>query len=456
MDFTSRYRLAGILLIFSVAIFLTECRDQRVSTEPDVTPTIHSVSPLFGKSGSEVQLTGTNFSQNPAGNTVTFNGVSAEVMDSSPSAMTVIVPERARSGRVEVAVNGSSTTGPAFTYLPSIEISTYAGTGEVGFTDGRAENARFFDPAGLELSDDGTLYIADYGNHSIRAITPGGEVTTMAGNGIPGLRDEIGRDARFNNPIDLEVDNEGTVYVSDFRNHRIRRISSSGNVTTLSGDDAGYRDGEPEIALFYYPAGMVLDNENTLYVSDSGNNSIRAFYLDDRVETVAGDGTYGFVNGYGSEARFRFPFGLDLGKDENLIVSDHSNHRIRHVSSEQFVSNLAGNGNCGFADGPGEESRLHSPYDVAVDDYGVIYVADYQNHSIRMVTLSGHIITLAGMKNDHMQCASDEGEGEAGYVDGDATEARFNHPIGLAVDGEGTVLYVADHHNQVIRKITME
>lgn len=456
MDFTNRYRLAGFLILLTMAIFLTECRDQNVNTEPDAALTIYSVSPLFGKSGSEVLLTGTNFSQNPAGNKVTFNGVSAQVMDASSSVMTVIVPERARSGQVEVVVNGSSTTGPAFTYIPTIEVSTYAGTGDLGFTDGRAENARFIDPVGLELSDDGTLYVADYGNHSIRAISPGGEVVTLAGNGIPGMRDEIGRDARFNNPIDLEVDNEGTVYVSDFRNHRIRKISPTGNVTTLSGNDAGNRDGDPESALFYYPAGMVLHNENTLYVSDSGNNSIRAFYLDDRVETIAGDGTYGFVNGYASEARFRFPFGLDTGRDENLIVSDHSNHRIRHVSSEQFVSNLAGNGNCGFADGPGEEARLHSPYDVAVDDQGVIYVADYQNHSIRMVTLSGHILTLAGAKNDHVQCMSDEGEGEAGFVDGDETEARFNHPIGLAVNGEGTVLYVADHHNQVIRKITMK
>jgi sugar lactone lactonase YvrE len=142
-------------------------------------------------------------------------------------------------------------------------------------------------------------------------------------------------------------------------------------------------------------------------------------------------------------AEFFFPFGMDLDKKGRIFIADYGNNSIRLISSDIVVSTFSGGGESGYVNENGEDARYSSPYDVAVDSKEMIYVADFYNHRIRRIAPDRSVIDIAGT-------------GEPGLVNGDETETQFNRPIGLAVNEDGTVLYVADHHNHVIRKVTIE
>jgi sugar lactone lactonase YvrE len=271
----------------------------------------------------------------------------------------------------------------------------------------------------------------------------GVSVITLAGSGDPGNADGIGEAAQFKSPYGVAVDSTGNVYVADLINYRIRKITPGGTVSTLAGTTQGYADGTGTAAKFGSPYGVAVDSAGTVYVADSSNHRIRKITPGGTVSTLAGSGTAGgFAEGSGTAAKFKSPFGVAVDSAGTVYVADSSNHRIRKITPGDAgtVSTLAGSGDPGNADGPGTAAQFYQPYGVAVDSAGTVYVADIDNHRIRKITPEGEVTTLAG-------------SGNPGYAEGSGTAAQFSSPRGVAVDSAGTV-YVADSLNHRIRKIT--
>jgi hypothetical protein len=329
---------------------------------------------------------------------------------------------------------------------PSRVVSTLAGlAGSPGSADGAGCAARFNTPSGVAVDSAGNLYVADSFNHTIRKITPSGEVTTFAGQaGMPGIADGTGNAARFHFPRGVAVNSAGNVYVGDTTNHTIRKITPSREVTTFAGQAGmpGSVDGNGNAARFNHPRGVAVDSAGNVYVGDTDNHTIRKITPSRVVSTFAGSaGSYGSANGTGSAARFYFPLGVAVDNAANVYVADRYNYTIRKITPSRVVSTFAGLAGTGSHDGTGSAARFNLPNAAAVDSAGNVYVADTYNHTIRKITPSGVVSTLAGLA------------GSYGIADGTGNAARFNFPLGVAVDSAGNV-YVGDTSNHTIRKIT--
>jgi sugar lactone lactonase YvrE len=239
---------------------------------------------------------------------------------------------------------------------------------------------------GLAVDANGNIYVADAGNHLIRKITPAGVVTTLAGSGKPEFADGDGVSASFSSPSWVALDKNGNLYVSDFNNNRIRKITPSGVVTTLAGSEtAGYADGQGTAAQFKGPSGIAVDGIGNIYVGDRGNNRIRKISPSGVVTTLAGSETAGYADGQGKAAKFNNPTSLAVDGIGNLYVADNGNNRIRKITPSGTVTTLAGSGNTGAEDGYGTAASFKGPWGIAVDAIGTVYVADQQNHKIRKI-----------------------------------------------------------------------
>jgi sugar lactone lactonase YvrE len=324
---------------------------------------------------------------------------------------------------------------------PAGDVSTLAGTGIPGFADGPGSSAVFKFPRGVAADGSGNVYVADYNNHRIRKIDSEGVVSTLAGNGVGGFADGTGTSAKLFGPSGVGVDGSGNVYVAENNGNRIRKIDSSGVVSTLAGDGtAGFADGTGASAKFNQPAGVAVDRFGNVLVADGGNFRIRIIDSDGAVGTFAGTGTNGFADGPAASAKFNLPTGVAVDGSDIVYVADTGNHRIRKIdSSTGLVSTVAGDGTAGFADGAGTSAKFNAPRGVAVDGSGNLYVADTGNYRIRKIDSSGVVSTLAGI-------------GTSGFADGSGTTAQFDFSVGVAVDGSGNV-YVGDTGNSRIRKI---
>jgi DNA-binding beta-propeller fold protein YncE len=213
-----------------------------------------------------------------------------------------------------------------------VTVSTFAGSGTAGYLDGTGTAAQFNQPYGLAFDSTGNLYVADLQNHRIRRITPSGVVTTFAGSGVNGNVNGTGTAAQFNYPAGIAVDSAGNVYVADNGNRRIRKISPGGVVTTLAGSGAaGFADGTGVAALFNGPTGIAVDSAANVYVADRGNHRIRKITPGGVVTTIAGTGVLGFADGLGSTAQFYNPSDMGIDSTGNIYVADQSNHRIRKI-----------------------------------------------------------------------------------------------------------------------------
>jgi sugar lactone lactonase YvrE len=318
----------------------------------------------------------------------------------------------------------------------NIIVSTLAGS-SAGFADDVGINAKFNNPFDVAIDTKGNLYVPDYKNHKIRKITSTGVVTTYAGS-TEGYLDGIVTAAQFSYPASVVVDDSGNLFVTEYGNDKIRKISPSGVVSTYAGSTAGYADDTGTAAKFNDPAGIAIDHSGNLYVADSKNNRIRKISPDRIVTTLAGSFS-GYANGTGSTARFYSPADLELDAQGNIFVADAGNHKIRKITPNGYVTTLAGN-TAGYTDGFGIMSQFFSPSGITLDKMGNIYVAEAYNHKIRKITPIGLVSTLAGSTE--------------GYLDGSGTTAKFYCPIGLAVDASGNI-YVADNYNNRIRKITV-
>jgi DNA-binding beta-propeller fold protein YncE len=271
-------------------------------------------------------------------------------------------------------------------------------------------------------------------------------VTTLAGDGTAGSADTVNPPVRFNGPSGVAVDGAGSVYVADADNSIIRKITSAGAVTTLAGIalSPGNTDGAAVgTALFDHPSGVAVDSTGSLvYVTDTSNQTIRKIAAG-QVTTLAGCGCPppGGNDGTGDAARFQFPSGIAIDGAGILYVADSNNHTIRVITPGGVVTTFAGVAALnGSADGPGSDARFDTPRGVAVTSAGTLYVADTNNSTIRKITSARVVTTLAGSP---ISVGSDNGTGSA---------ARFFHPSGVAVDSAGTI-YVADTLNHMIRKI---
>ena len=324
--------------------------------------------------------------------------------------------------------------------------------GGSGNIDGTGAAARFASPYGPAVDAAGNLYVADSNNHTIRKITRAGIVTTLAGTaGISGSSDSdaAGKGALFNFPSGVATDAAGNVYVADTNNCLIRKITPAGRVTTLAGSPGacGPDDGSSGPAKFNFPRGLAVDAQGNVYVADTSNNEIRKITPGGIVTTLAGlSGAFGSTDSKDGTPTFHYPSGIAVDAQANLYVADEGNHTIRKITPAGTVSTLAGvAGNPGSADDTGNTTgagRFNSPYDVAVDSAGNVYVADSGNREIRTVSPLGAVHTLAGSVS-----------GGIGQVaDGVGTAALFGSTNGVAVDSSGNV-YVPDANTLTIRKI---
>ena len=252
--------------------------------------------------------------------------------------------------------------------------------------------AQFDTPSGIAVSPDGVIYVSDTGNHTIRRITPEGAVSAFAGAaGQSGFIDAIGSAARFNSPLGIAVSSNGTVYVADCGNHSIRTIVPNGAVTTFAGNtgDWGTADGSGTTVHFNGPVGLALDDQGNVFVSDSNNHIIRKITPAGIVSTWAGIPlSDGYVNGDRLAARFAKPAELAFDRHGNLFVADSFNHVIRKITPAGKVETVAGlAGSHGFASGVNGQARLFNPYGLAIRPDGSLIVSDAYNELIRLVTV---------------------------------------------------------------------
>lgn len=305
-------------------------------------------------------------------------------------------------------------------------------------TTGVGPVSRLDYPYGIVCDASGNIYVADAGHNQIKKITPGGVASVFAGSGAAGSADGPGTAATFSRPWGLAMDKAGNIYVADAANNKIRKVSTSGVVSTIAGNgNAGANNGFATSATFNNPAGVAVDAAGNVYVVDSNNNLIRKIQPGGSVSTFAGNGQVSSLDGNGTAAGFYDPHGIAINSSGYLYIAD-GNNRIRLISPNADVTTFAGF-NSGNQDGVGTGASFYFPIGIVINALGDLYVADTGNNEIRKVTAGGVVTTVAG-------------NGSIGSVDGNGRSASINAPIGITLDPSGN-LYVTDGPDNKIRKI---
>ncbi len=336
----------------------------------------------------------------------------------------------------------SSPLAPQGPPVPSItKATTVAGiNGQSGTLEGALDYAQLKLPNGLALDSKGNLFVADETAHVIRRITPQGLNTIFAGGAnASGHEDGLGADARFHGPVGLAIDTADNLYVAEYQSCTIRKITPTGQVSTLAGQlAAGFADGQGSSASFDHPVGLAIDTTGNLYVADANNKRIRKVTPGGLVSTVAGTGVAGFTDGPVAAATLDRPYGVAVAPDGTIYFTEMWGHLVRRVTQGQ-VQTVAGTaGSQGARDGRGAAARFHSPLGLSVDAAGAVYVADGANDTLRKVLPDGTTTTVAGQA------------GTSGYGTGPVASVRLNGPLGCLVSGRG--VYVSFQGSYVIQR----
>ena len=311
---------------------------------------------------------------------------------------------------------------------------------------GRAISSSLYYPTDIAVAPDGSLYIADQYNHRIRRIGTDGIITTVAGTGVMGYSGDGGQatSAQLKNPTSVHVRADGSLYIADTNNHRIRRVGSNGIITTVAGTGiAGYGgdEGLATMAKLNYPTGVTVSADGSIYIADMCNHRIRRVSSNGVITTVVGNNNYGY-SGDGGPANVAClfdPCRVEMGIDGSLYITDGNNHCIRRVGSDGVITTIAGSGISGYS-GDGDKAikaRLNYPRGITVATDGSLYIADTYNSVIRRVGSDGIITTIAG-----------QGECISGGV-----VTRLIYPQGVATGRDGE-LYIADTSSNTLRKVS--
>lgn len=428
--------LALILLMGSASLF-GGCKDD-TGHDAGSPVVVNRFYPTSGSAGTEILITGRNFSENPEDISVTLGNIPLKVLSCNMNNIMAIVPPKLGDGALTITVANREPvrTLETFTYSFSAVVTTLAGSpnGEPGYQDGIGNEALFFfdgakgDPAedwrkgSICVDDDGNVYVGDCVNYCVRKITPDGVVTTLAGlAGNRGYVDGAGVQARFNGLYGMDCDAEGNLILTDVFEWKIRKITPEGVVTTLGSTD-------------FEPWMLTVDKRNgDIYVSS--NAGIYKWAAEGATQIAAGN--------------FR---GVALDKEGNLYGADQIlNGIVKFKAGTWEAENIVGKGTTGYLNGSFEDALFTYPCDLAIDSNGDIYVAgngawdggENLDQSIRLLDMTNRVVRLVA------------GGTQAGYVDANGASAAFYGPQDLAVDKNG-VIYVYDNKNNVIRKIVYE
>ncbi|MBK1439122.1 SMP-30/gluconolactonase/LRE family protein [Parapedobacter sp. ISTM3] len=434
-------------LFMALGVLMTACKKDNDGSASGGDPMITAISPEQGHPLSTLTIQGENFSRVRAENRVEINGVEARIIHFNEHTIHVEVPEEGSTGSISVIVGGRSASGPVFTYMAAPAIyraETYAGTGEMGYAEGPRQSALLNRPGGVVFDSKGNLIFSDRNNNRIRKVSPDGQVSLVAGTGAQGRQDGPADQATFAWPYGIAIDKDDNIYVADRNNHLVRKIDAvTGMVSTLAGSTQGYAEGRGAEAQFNQPLDVAVANDGTVYVADYNNSRIRSIAPDGTVSTYVGDGVQAYRDGPRETAQVNRAPGVDIDRDGNLIIADRFNYCVRKVTPDGMVTTIAGSRSrqYGHADGPEAEALFFGIWGVHAADDGHIYIAEINdNHAIRVLTPEGEVRTLGG-------------GGQSGFVNGEpSTTSRYNTPVGLALDGEGNI-YVADLENHAIRRL---
>jgi uncharacterized protein (TIGR03437 family) len=367
---------------------------------------------------------------------IRLNGPTGVAVDSAGTVYFTEGSVGTGSGLVQSDYMVWKVAGGLFTAFAGTGQNNYAGDG------GPAIAAQIDTPGGVAMDSAGNLYIADSLNQRIRKMTPGGAITTVAGNGTAGFSGDgkSALNAQLNGPSGVAVDPSGTIYIADTNNNRIRVVTPEGIIYTLAGNgNAGYfGDGGMAInGSLHAPQGVAVDSLGNFYIADTLDHRVRRVsQTDNIITTIAGNGNPGFGGdgGPGASAALNLPVAVTLDGAGNVFIADQGNGRIRMVSQSGAITTVAGNGNT-------PSSQLYNPSGVAVDSQGNIDIADTGHNQIRQA-FPGGIVTIAGAGGC---CYAGDG--------GPASAALMNAPAGMVIDPSG-IIYFADAGNNAIRQLT--
>ena len=421
----------NLIVLFSLVIF-SACSKSSSNPPPSngnsQTIAISSLSVNSGPYTTVVTITGTGFSTTASDDQVTFNGHAADIWAAGTTELQVVVPLAAGTGNIKVTVNGKTVTGPVFTYLPTDVVTNFAGSSQFGSADGVGAAATFFQPNGVAIDAADNLYVADTDNNLIRKITPDGTVSTLAGS-TQGYVDGNGTAAKFDRPTGIVVDAFGNLYISDTQNRRIRKITPSGQVSTLAGNSSSQAvDGTGTAASFSRPLGLALDGSGNLYVADQGAGYIRKITPMGVVTTVYGGTSLD-------------PYQLALDKAGNIYVASESDNDIIEITPNGALSVFAGNSNIigGSLDGTGKAAGFYYPSGLTIDANGNLLVIDGGNGLIRKITPVAVVTTVGGRDPINLY--------------GPVTTANFMGVQGIVADATGNIFFTTDNE---IRKISVQ
>ncbi|MGP8216504.1 MAG: T9SS type A sorting domain-containing protein [Bacteroidia bacterium] len=332
-----------------------------------------------------------------------------------------------------------------------LDIYTFAGNGINGYSgDGGPDTtAELSDPWGLARDGKGNIYIGDNGNNRVRMINTSGVISTVAGTGKYGFSGDGGAAtaAEISAPRGVAVDASGNIYIADYSNNRIRKVNTSGTISTVAGNGiAGYSgDGAAATAAqLYYPPGVAVDGAGNIYIAAGQMNRIRVVNTSGIINTIAGDGTAGYSGDGGSAitAELYNPQGVTPDASGNIYIADYGNNRVRKVNTAGNISTVAGTGKAGYNGdgGAATAAELYNPTGVTIDSAGDIYIADNNNSRVRKVSTTGIISTVAGDSNTGYS-------GNGGL----ATMAELNGPTSILLNSG--IIYIADQDNSCIREV---